>query len=1023
MSMNDEYDASPDRIAIIGMSGRFPGADSVDEFWELICDGAEAISFFGPDELDADVDPALAADPQYVRARGVMPGADCFDAAFFGIAPMEAQVIDPQARVLLEVAWGALEDAGYNPRRQSSLVGVFAGSGFNSYLVDNVLSRQDVVENYGRHLVELANAPDYLATRISYKLDLKGPSVSLYTGCSSSLVAACYAVESLLNHQCDMALAGGAFVATPPRSGYLYHAGEMSSPDGHTRPFDADAAGTVFSSGAGMVLLKRLDDALTDGDHIYATILGTGLNNDGSDKVSFTAPSVQGQATAIALAHSVAGVTPEAVSYVETHGTGTPLGDPIEIEALTKAFGRGQASGKHCAIGSVKANIGHLDAAAGIAGLIKVALSLHHRKLPPSINYHRSNPAIPFDASPFFVNTELRDWQAKPGSRIAGVSSFGVGGTNAHVVLAEAPLHTSPGNPTEPGWAALQLSARTPTALERITEQTGAFLERHPELNLLDIEQTLRMGRESFKHRRVVVCRSTADAAQALLHRTPTQIVTPEIGSEQRQTVFMFTGQGAQFPGMGRGLYSTQPVFRKEVDDCAEILRPILGIDLREVLFPESAEAEERAAELISETWLTQPALFTVEYALVRLWEALGVIPNACVGHSIGEYVAACVGGVFSREDALALVALRGGLMFGCERGSMLAVMSSAEDVTPRMDSSLSIGAVNAPGVCVISGPSEAISKLRDQLTADGIPAKPLRTSHAFHSSMMDPIIEEFAEAVSKVTRNLPSIPFVSNVTGTWIQASQATDPWYWSNHIRNTVRFSDCIRTLLKTANSNFIEIGPGSTLRSLTTAHMTPSAAQAHLVLSSLPGAKETLSEDAFLLRSLGSLWTSGQPVRWPSAEQPFRKVALPTYSFERTRHWILGKRPTPESLRESAPEPTLGDATPTDTADSGSLPSTLDTLTIVLNRWCLALGYQSIERDADFFALGGNSLIGANVIAQLKQEFAVEIGPLEIYTNRTAETLASLINDRLEARPPQNRRPSDSEKALADARRFFD
>lgn len=1017
--MSDQHEDRSDSIAIIGMAGRFPGAASVDELWTMLCEGREAISFFDADQLDPEVDAEQAAHPQYVPARGVMDGADCFDAHFFGIAPSEAQVIDPQGRALLELAWGALENAGYNPLRQRDPVGVFVGSGFNSYFVDNVLSRPDIVRNYGRHLVELANAPDYLATRISYKLDLKGPSLSLYTGCSSSLVAICYAVDSLLNYQADMALAGGAFVAMPLKSGYVYHEGEMSSPDGHTRPFDADAAGTVFSSGAGMVLLKRLDEAIADGDYVYAVIRGTGLNNDGSDKVSFTAPSVDGQAQAIALAHAVAGVTPDMISYVETHGTGTPLGDPVEIEALTKSFEKRQRDHQYCAIGSIKSNVGHLDAAAGVAGLIKVALSLHHRTLPPSLNFRTPNPAIPFEKTPFFVNTKLTKWISDSGRLVAGVSSFGVGGTNAHVVLEEAPPN-APLAPVDDRWTALQLAARTPAALDRLTEQLANFFDANPTVSLQDTAATLRYGREHFAHRRVIVCNSPADAAQALVNRPVQRLVTSKSSARDRQTIFMFTGQGSQYAGMGRELYTGHKVFRDEVDTCAETLLPLLDVDLRDLMFTADANISDHGDRL-NETWLTQPALFTIEYALARVWQSMGVTPDACIGHSIGEYVAACIAGVFSLEDALRLVSIRGRLMFGCEPGAMLVVMRPTADIAPLLSSEVSIAAENAPGACVVSGPGYAIEELASNLSAQSIDTRPLRTSHAFHSAMMEPIVDEFVRSVANVARQAPSVPFVSNLTGDWIDHEQATDPQYWADHLRNAVLFSRCVTTLMAEGPSTFIEVGPGSTLTSLARAHITNP--EEHLVLPTLRGPKDEGHDEAFLLRAAGTVWANGQHIEWPSADSGFyRKIPLPTYPFEQTRHWIARAQPAqPPSASSQAVA--HNSAVSMDAPDRSEEPTkSRTTLDTVLDTWKATLGYDSIGPEDDFFEIGGNSLMAANVVAQVKRTYAIELGPVEIYTTRTARSFAALINERLGASTSSSGNQARSGLSAEDAKKLI-
>jgi acyl transferase domain-containing protein len=683
-------------IAIIGLSGRFPGAGNVDEFWRNLVAGVESISFFSEEELaSAGVDvAAMKKEPGHVAARGLISDAEWFDASFFGISTREAEVIDPQQRLFLEAAWQVLESAGYDPAQAKGYIGVYAGMGTNTYFLNNLLSHPDLVREVGRMVMG-----DHLATRIAYKLNLRGPALSLYTTCSTSLVAVCQACQALLGYQCDIALAGGVSVSFPQKRAYR-HDGGMLSPDGHCRPFDADAGGTNFSDGLGVLALKRLDEALRDGDQVYAVIKGFGLNNDGSDKVGFAAPSVHGQAEVIALAQAQAGVDPVSISYIEAHGTATPLGDPIEIEALTRAFRAGTSRKNFCAIGSVKSNIGHADAAAGVAGLIKTALALKHRLLPATLNFRKANPKIDFANSPFFVNAELTEWKAGPTPRRAGVSGFGIGGTNAHVVLEEAPT-VPPSGPSR-GWQLLLLSARTASALDAATTNFIEHLKANPELDLADAAFTLQTGRRVFDHRRMLVCRDAGDAAAALAAGDARRVVTGQGKERERPVVFMFPGQGAQHVGMAVETYRDEAVFRDEVDRCAAILTPLLDLDLRDVLFP-AADKTAAAEKLLRQTRITQPALFVVGYALAKLWISWGIRPRAMIGHSVGEYVAACLAGVFTLEEALTVVASRGKLVQALPPGAMLAVRLPEAEVTADLPAGLSLAAVNSSKLCVVA--------------------------------------------------------------------------------------------------------------------------------------------------------------------------------------------------------------------------------------------------------------------------------------------------------------------------------
>ncbi len=868
-----------DEIAIIGMHGRFPGANDLDAFWRNLREGIEGLTRFTEDALiEAGIPPGEVRAPDYVKAAGVLSDAERFDAAFFGYPPREAERMDPQHRVFLEGAWAALEHAGYDPARYDGAVGVYAGVSLNTYLLNNLFAGRAFLPHMNDLSVIIGNGPEYVATRVSYELDLRGPSVAVHAACATSLVAVAEACRDLLTYACDMALAGGVSVRVPQVRGYRFVPDGIFSPDGHCRAFDARARGTVFGNGVGVVVLKRLEEALADGDTIHAVIRGAAVNNDGATKVGYTAPSVRGQAEVVATALALADVPPETVTYVEAHGTGTALGDPIEIAALTQAFDTEKKG--FCAVGSVKTNVGHLDAAAGMAGLLKTVLALRHREIPPSLHFETPNPNIDFERTPFFVNAALRPWETVGIPRRAGVSSFGIGGTNVHLVLEEAP-EPPPSAPARP-YQALMLSAKTETALDAMSRRLAAFLKEKPEVNLADAAYTLRVGRKAFAHRRAVVARDGAEAAEKL-EAGRDHVHSGEAPKEPPPVVFVFPGQGAQYPNMGRGLYETEPVFRSHVDACAERLTPHLGFDLRDALFPPGGE-EEAAAEKLRRTGLTQPALFTVEYALARLWMSWGVQPEAMIGHSIGETVAACLAGVFSLEDALAFVAARGGMMERLPSGAMLAVLLPEDEARAFVAEPLSL-AVVSPAQCVISGPHAAVEALEARLEAAGVVFTRLQTSHAFHSAMMEPMLPELTERLRAMTLRPLKIPFVSNVTGTWITDAEATDPAYWARHVRNTVRFKDGLETLMADRRRVFLEVGPWRTMAAL---GGWPEAGERH-ILASMRHPRDETPDAVFLLDAVARLWTAGVAVDSDGffAHEERRRVPLPTYPFEGKRY----------------------------------------------------------------------------------------------------------------------------------------
>jgi acyl transferase domain-containing protein len=970
-------------VAIIGMRGRFPGANTVEQFWKNLCDGVESIVTFTDEELAAaGVDQATKSIPGFVPRGGPLANVEYFDASFFGFSPRDAEVIDPQQRLFLECCWASLEEAGYNPDRYHGLIGVYGGSDQSSYAFQ-------LYEHGAKYLAQpmasIGNDKDYLTTQVSYKLNLSGPSLAVQTSCSTSLVAVTLACQSLLTYQCDMALAGGVCVIVPQTKGYFYQPGGIVSPDGHCRTFDAAGQGTVVSSGVGVVVLKRLSEALAAGDQIYAIVKGAALNNDGAKKVGYGAPSVEGQAQVIAMAQALAGVLPETIEMVEAHGTATLLGDPIEMAALNQVFTASTSKRGYCAIGSAKSNVGHLASAAGVTGLIKAALALKHEAIPPSLLFHRPNPQINFAASPFFVNTTLREWRRRDGEpRRAAVSSFGVGGTNAHAVLEEAPQREASG-PSRP-YQLMVLSTKTPTALEAATDNLASHVEQQPELALADVAYTLQIGRKEFRHRRMLLCHdgdSQPAVAAALRQRNPQRVFTSETETKDRPTLFMFSGQGSQYVNMGRDLFASEPTFRAQVEYCAQILQPYLGLDLCNVLYPPEEQREEAAAQL-TQTAITQPALFTIEFALACVWMEWGILPKAMLGHSIGEYVAACLAGVFTLEEALAVVAYRGYLMDQMPAGSMLALPLAEQEAIEVMGDELSLAAINGPRMCVVSGPTEAIAALEAQVTERGIQGRRLHTSHAFHSAMMDPVVDQFVEALRAVPLKPPQIPFFSNLTGGWAAPELVMDPTYWGRHLRHTVRFSDNLRELLRIPELIYLEVGPGQSLSTLV--RQQPGRATDQLILPSMRSPHEQDNDVETLLTSLGRMWLAGMAVHWEGFAMHERRhrVSLPTYPFECQRYWV---DPPAQSVRRHA----TAASRQQDVTQWFYIPS-----------WKPAAPARPSDPDLEvgtrWLVFAEDSAISGGVMARLREK------GLEVVTVRAGSSFRRLDADSYSIRPPE-------------------
>ncbi|MFD3581563.1 type I polyketide synthase [Streptomyces sp. NPDC058683] len=987
MTQSDSSD-----IAVIGMAGRFPGAGSVEEFWTLLRDGTEAISALTEEELLAEGIPRrIVDDPRYVRAKGVLDGADLFDAGFFGFSPRDAAATDPQQRLFLECAWHALEDAGVDPERADTAIGVYGGSSTGTYLTRPLRELSHLPE-----FMELVigNEKDMLTTRTSYKLDLKGPSVSVQTACSTSLVAVHVACQSLLSGDCDLALAGGVSLMFPGREGYLYQEEGIYSRDGHCRAFDARAGGTVPGDGVGLVVLKLLSDALRDGDRVHAVIKGTAVNNDGAGKVGYTAPSIPGQTEVIRAAHRVAGVHPATIGYVEAHGTATALGDPAEITALTRAFRARTDRVGYCTVGSVKSSIGHLDAAAGIAGLIKAVLALKHRTLPPSVHYETPNLALNLDSSPFRLTATATAWPAGDTPRRAGVSSFGIGGTNAHVVLEEAPPADALADPSAdaPGRPHLLLmSARTATALEAVTDDLAAHLRDHPDTDLGDVAATTRLRRKAFEYRRFVVCADATGAVRALTGdgtRRPRAVRRPEVAPA---VAFLLPGQGAQYPGMAAGLHRTEPVFREEFDRCRDHLAGELGADLgAAVLAPDAS-----AAEATDETWLAQPALFAVEYALARLWQSWGVRPRALLGHSLGEYTAACLSGVFTVEDALTLVARRGRWMQQAAPGAMLAVQLPVRELT-ELPAGVSVAAVNADDSCALSGADDVITTLAARLAAEGVGVRRLHTTRAFHSPMMAEAARELRDLIATLPVRPPAIPFVSNVTGGWITDRQATDPAYWAGHTLAPVRFADGLRTLLDAGDTALVEVGPGRTLSTLAGP---VAAGRETAVVPSMRHPRSRRPDPEVLAEAVGSLWAAGVEIDWRAWQpRPRRAAQLPRYPFERRRHW-LAQPAVGSTLDAAAPAPAAPAAPVPAEPVCAAADDPFDGPDAAVQRfvagiWSELLGIDLVVPSDNFFDLGGHSLLGTRLATRLRERFGVEVRLRELFAEPTVAGQTALI-----------------------------
>lgn len=979
-------------VAVVGMAARLPGAESVTAFWDNLRRGEESIVTLSEEQLlAAGVTEQTFTNPAYVRRAALMSGIDEFDADFFGFPPQMARMMDPQHRLFLQCAWHAMEDAGTDPAGFDGSIGVYATSGASIYLLHNLLTHHDPDTVFGQGAtfdlvnMSLLNDKDYLATRVSHQFDLRGPSLTVQTACSSSMVAIHSACQSLINGESDMALAGGVSLRVPHQVGYWHEPGSMVSGSGHCRPFDAHADGTVFGSGVAVVVLKPLQAALDDGDRIHAVIRGSAINNDGSAKMTYAAPNGAAQADVIAEAHAVAGVDASSISYVETHGTGTPLGDPIEIEGLRKAFSVSETPRTGpCAVGSVKSNIGHLAEVSGIAGLIKTILCLQHKAIPATLHYTEPNPALDLDRGPFVVQSEYTEWQSD-GVRRAGVSSFGVGGTNVHLVVEEAPAQ--PARETRGGTKVLRFSARTTESLGDFRSALADRLrDADSDVDLDDVAFTL-AERRPERIRAVAVVHDREDAAATLLAADSDNVMVGEFveGSQDDtdRVVFLFPGQGAQHPEMARGLYDTEPVFAAAFDECAAGFAAELGVNLHDEIFNGAGADLER-------TDRAQSALFTVEYALGRLIASYGVEAAAYAGHSIGEYAAATLAGVFDLPTAIKVVSARARLMHESASGAMVAVGVSPDVVTPHLFDGLDLAAVNDPGSCVVSGSPENIRRFSNDLRKQGVVARRVRTSHAFHSELMDPVVPAFEAVLAGVDLHAPRTPLLSNVTGTWMTDAEATDPAFWARQIRATVRFADELETLLAHPRRVLVEVGPGGTLTGSAVRH--PRWSDTHRTVRLMRHQVQNRDDrDAFLL-SLGHLWTAGVDVDWSALSGEARRVTLPGYPFARQRHWVepnhvLSRVGAADGTIPAAGEPAREQVS----AHNGhSVEEKLQQV------WRECLGVPSIDPNQNFFEIGGDSLIAIGIAMNAGNQ-GLDLTPQDLYEHPTVSALAAAVTAR--------------------------
>ncbi|HHH49517.1 MAG TPA: acyltransferase domain-containing protein, partial [Saprospiraceae bacterium] len=988
-------------IAIIGMSGRFPGARNLKEFWQNLEEGKDVSKVFTTEELrDAGISPQLFHSPDYVNRGMPLADADCFDASFFGYLPKEAALMDPQHRIFLELAYAALEDAAYDPSRFKGEIGVFGGTARNTYLINNVLTHPNYFKSLDDFQIGVSLEKDFPATKVAYKLKLNGPAVNVQTACSSSGVAVHLACQSLLLGDADILIVGGGRIQPPVNAGHKHTDGHALSPDGYCRTFDADAKGMVRGNGMAMIVLKRLDQAIADGDTIHAIIKATAVGNDGGDKVGFTAPSVLGQSKTIVKAYQKAAINPETVQYIEAHGTGTILGDPIEVAALTKAFQQFTDKKGFCGIGSVKTNIGHLDAGACVAGIIKTVLALKHEKLPASLHFKKPNPQIDFEHSPFFVQHQLKEWKRGDIVRRAGVSSFGLGGTNVHIILEEAPVQAK--QKIEQSHHLLVLSAKKETALLKSAANLAEFITNNPQVLLANIAHTLQVGRIPYKHRMFLVVNSKATAINALKTLKKSKVFSKELTQRKRQLVFMFPGGGAQHSNMGLDLYEQEPVFRNALDQCLHILKIQHDLDLREVLYPvQSVKLSEPILNPLHAITL----LFSIEYATAQLLLSWGLIPKELIGHSLGEYTAACISGVMNLEDALALVTKRGLLFQELDEGTMLSVPLSEAELMPYMDNDLSFAAINKPDHCVVSGSMAAIDRIKQKLNKEEIHATRLHITVAAHSHMVEPILAKFEQFLNTIKFKPPQIPIVSNLTGKWADEAEIQSPKYWLRHLRHTVRFSDGIQTLLELERRVLLEVGPGQSLSTFARQH--PVKKKGQLIFASLRHPKEQIPDLAFLLKTLGNLWLAGIDIHWQNlhAHHHLKRISLPGYPFEKQRHWIAPKtiQLTSQNLLDSSNNNLLPPQKKFE--KTKQIEKTMIRKELIIKDLkevfydLSGMAPSEMDEQATFLELGFDSLFLTQSISKIKNKFKIKLSFRQLFEEApTIDALGDFINKQL-------------------------
>ena len=994
-------------IAIIGLAGRFPGAQSVEEFWCNLREGVESISFLSDADLEAaGIGPQRRRDSRYIRAAAAVQEIDLFDATFFEMSAREAQITDPQHRLFLECAWHALENAGCDPRRYPGNIGVFAGAGKNTYFLRNIYASDQSDETLDDYQVIIGSDNDYLATRVAFKLNLTGPAVSVQTACSTSLVAVHMACRSLQSGECDMALAGGVAVRVPQRAGYLYKESGTSSPDGHTRPFDVKARGGVFGSGLGVVVLKPLETAIADSDPIRAVIKGSAINNDGASKAGFTAPSATGQASAIRNALAAGGVDPWTISYVEAHGTGTLKGDPIEIEAIKLALGPGRNADSPCAIGSVKGNVGHLDAAAGITGLIKTVLALENEALPGTVNFEQPNPACGLEKGPFFVTSRLSGWHRGERPRRAGVTSLGFGGTNAHVVIEEAPAPAAH-RPSSRRSHLLVISAKTGAALDRSTANLAAYLRNHPNVDIASVAFTLQTGRTEFAARRITVCESVADAVVALESLDPEKTQAALGVVAQRPLTFLLPGDGAPDANLLRQLFETEPAFRDAINLGRDEFNAKFGTDFQVDLL--EADSQRKATGCRNTAFCTQSTLFLSSYAFAKLWRSWGVEPDSVIGSGVGEIVAGVIAGVISLGDAVRMVGERAKIIGESASGVGVAVALNEQDLRQLIGNRLEVAVANGPEQTIVCGPRQEVEAFKGRLTELQVSYETVDPSRE-DNSHMEPLVARYREMTAKVKFLPPEIDFISTATGKRATDDELTSPDYWADEARRMTRFSAAVETLAAAEDRIFLEVGIGQFLSKSVRPHQ--AVGGNHRIFSSYPSWPTQVPAAHFLLENLGRLWLAGQPVCWNAlyGEQVPTRTQLPGYPFEKDRHWIERRA---KSVHDVGGEsPSLRHVV----AETGSTPEVAETdysailpgssvqrepptsgsaiEKQVADLWRQMLGVEDFARDADFLELGGDSLVAVQMISRIRELFRVELPMSEFLRSPTVAAMAESI-----------------------------